>query len=85
MIVQRATTHEHEVGKSIILNVKFDDGEHFDLYKRCLKCASFMFHIFPTTTVEGKTYLRAYDYCTIGETTRQEDCIGWIEKPEGLI
>lgn len=85
MIVQRATTHEHEANKSIVLTVKFENGEHFELYKRCLKCASFMFHAFPTTITNGKAYLRVYDYCTIGETTRQEDCIGWIEKPKGMI
>ena len=86
MIVQRATTHEHEANKSIVFNVKFDDDDGLEqVFKKCFKCASFMFHVFPTTTVEGKTYLRAYDYCTIGEKTRKEDCVGWIEKPEGLI
>jgi hypothetical protein len=88
MIVQRVTTHEHAANKSIMLTVTYDDEveqceiEH--IFKRCIKCASFVLRAFPIYE-NGNLYVRAYDDCVIHEKTRQDDCIGFIEKPKGLI
>jgi hypothetical protein len=86
MIVQRATTHEHEANKSIVFNVKFDDDDGLEqVFKKCFKCTSLFFRVFPRTDGDGKIYVRGYDNCVINEKTRQEDCIGFIDEPKGLI